>query len=471
VTANRDQVIVVGGGIAGLTAARELARHGVSCTVLEAAPRVGGRVHTVTWPDGSRAEAGLEEVWQSSSAYALVRDLGLPVVETPGISSMAFGSRVVPLASPDAYFGGLFPGRHREAFTRWNELAGDVVEILAATRQEGPRAIPIELRRRDFRSFVERCCRSPRVRAWTRLIVETEAATSWDRIAAADGLDELRPFLSSAAEPLGEPNARVAGGNDRIIDALVASLPEDAVRTRARVRRVVDTVSGVAVHYEDEHGRARVVRSSCVAMAVPLWALGGIAFEPRLSAAARHALATARTGSYVKVLVRVRRDAAERWPAVFASTPLLTDGSAGCVYRNEGSADADDLSLTFLVHGERARALAERPSAEILDRVVAHTCARRGARSGHARGLLDGLARFVTDVRVVRHPNGVAYWPVALGRSRFDALSDALRAPHGRVLIGGDTTESSHSDGAVRSAHRLATQALDILGACEAAVT
>jgi monoamine oxidase len=50
----------------------------------------------------------------------------------------------------------------------------------------------------------------------------------------------------------------------------------------------------------------------------------------------------------------------------------------------------------------------------------------------------------------------VAYWPLELGRSRFDDLANELRRPQGRLYIGGDTTEDSHSEGAVVSALRIA---------------
>ncbi|KUF08070.1 FAD-dependent oxidoreductase, partial [Leucobacter sp. G161] len=40
-------VAVVGGGVAGLVAARELALAGARVTVLEAAPELGGRVRAV----------------------------------------------------------------------------------------------------------------------------------------------------------------------------------------------------------------------------------------------------------------------------------------------------------------------------------------------------------------------------------------------------------------------------------------
>ena len=43
-------VIVIGAGLGGLTSARDLASGGHQVTVLEARERVGGRVHTDTFP-------------------------------------------------------------------------------------------------------------------------------------------------------------------------------------------------------------------------------------------------------------------------------------------------------------------------------------------------------------------------------------------------------------------------------------
>ena len=42
-----ERVVVVGAGIAGLTAAKALAHGGVERVVLEARDRIGGRLHTV----------------------------------------------------------------------------------------------------------------------------------------------------------------------------------------------------------------------------------------------------------------------------------------------------------------------------------------------------------------------------------------------------------------------------------------
>lgn len=52
-----ERVVVVGAGIAGLTAANALAHAGVSCIVVEARGRLGGRLHTVDL-DGSPVDLG-----------------------------------------------------------------------------------------------------------------------------------------------------------------------------------------------------------------------------------------------------------------------------------------------------------------------------------------------------------------------------------------------------------------------------
>lgn len=70
-------VVVVGAGVAGLCAARELRRRGWSVLVLERETTPGGRVRTEQWR-GARIELGAEFVTRSySRTIALVDELGL----------------------------------------------------------------------------------------------------------------------------------------------------------------------------------------------------------------------------------------------------------------------------------------------------------------------------------------------------------------------------------------------------------
>ena len=62
------------------------------------------------------------------------------------------------------------------------------------------------------------------------------------------------------------------------------------------------------------------------------------------------------------------------------------------------------------------------------------------------------MKRHIKFAEIFVYPEAVAYWPIELGRSRFDALPNKLREPQDRLHPGGDMTEDSHSEGAVVAA-------------------
>ncbi len=468
-------VVVVGGGLAGLTTAYGLHKHGIDSLVLEAQPRLGGRIQTITFPDGVTAEAHMEEFWQSSPAYPLLRELGLPLVEDRAHSSVVLQGDLCQYQGEgerDSYLRGLFDPAERGAYLAWDALAGSVLRRLAGRPDPAVTAgSPLaRLARTSMRSFVTATVRAQRVAEWVRLVVESETAVEWDQISALDGIAELRPFLDTA-EGFGEANAHVAGGNDRLVEALVARLPNGRVQTRANVTRVDDRGGHVEVRHRGAGGAIHVTRCEQVVLTLPSWSLRHVDLRPGPAAAARTALQSAAAGSYVKVVLRLRAEARQLWssygPGLFT---LLSDGPAGCIYLGGGAPveglDGRDLVLTMLLHGRHARALNGAPTEAIISRAAGHLehLSASPVRGGRPAPLLPGVSRLVTDARAFDYPAAVAYWPVRRRRCRFDALAAALRAPHGRVHIGGDTTECSHSDGAVRSADRMVAVIAERLG-------
>jgi oxygen-dependent protoporphyrinogen oxidase len=70
-------VAIVGGGIAGLSAAYELQKRGVAACLLEGSPRVGGVIHTERF-EGWTIDAGPDSILvQKPAAVSLCRELGI----------------------------------------------------------------------------------------------------------------------------------------------------------------------------------------------------------------------------------------------------------------------------------------------------------------------------------------------------------------------------------------------------------
>lgn len=90
------RVVVVGAGIAGLTAAYELVKQGHAVQVLEARMRPGGRVHTLRDPfaDGLYAEAGAVDIGDGHELLLrYVREFDLQLTDVPKSSKQVVFAR------------------------------------------------------------------------------------------------------------------------------------------------------------------------------------------------------------------------------------------------------------------------------------------------------------------------------------------------------------------------------------------
>ncbi|WP_129311072.1 NAD(P)/FAD-dependent oxidoreductase [Streptomyces sp. L2] len=123
-------VIVLGAGLAGLAAARDLAAAGTDVLVLEARDRVGGRVEQTRTPDGRTVQLGGEVVGHGHTAYLrLAKELGLDLVpsyvDEPGrITRLTPEGRSA--GEPPHWFGPGDAGRHERLGAEFSALAATV---------------------------------------------------------------------------------------------------------------------------------------------------------------------------------------------------------------------------------------------------------------------------------------------------------------------------------------------------------
>ena len=96
------KVVIIGGGISGLSAAYYLAKGGASCTILESRPRLGGVIQTER-VEGCTIEAGPDSFLSAKpAALELIRELGLSdqVIGSNDhlrITYVRKGGRLIPL--------------------------------------------------------------------------------------------------------------------------------------------------------------------------------------------------------------------------------------------------------------------------------------------------------------------------------------------------------------------------------------
>lgn len=113
---NTKEVIIVGGGIAGLSAAWHLEQQGIAYTLLEASEHWGGKMLTeqltLETPDGARfiLDAGPEsfitrkpEVWQMAHDLGIAEHLIAPMGETRGVNVLYQGEMHPLPISPVAF--------------------------------------------------------------------------------------------------------------------------------------------------------------------------------------------------------------------------------------------------------------------------------------------------------------------------------------------------------------------------------
>jgi monoamine oxidase len=142
-------VVVVGAGLAGLSAARDLAAGGATVTVLEARPRAGGRVEQVELPDGRRVQLGGEVVGNAHTAYlGLVAELGLTLVPSYVAEPGEITRQV-----PESVDVGTWPSWFAEAdIASYETVEATLEKIVASIDPADPFAHP-DLHRLDQLSF------------------------------------------------------------------------------------------------------------------------------------------------------------------------------------------------------------------------------------------------------------------------------------------------------------------------------
>jgi monoamine oxidase len=448
-------VVVIGAGLAGLTAARTLVARGKSVVVLEARSRVGGRTHTI--PLGRRDWIDVGGQWvgpTQDGILALADEVGVKTFETynsgdnilwwegestrypatapvPPVPDGGDQALITAVVELDSLAAELPPGEPW-AWNRATEFDGQTFETwkLATFSTRGARVAM------DVAIEAVFACQPRDVSALFVLYYISQAGN-------AAGKGSLARLISTAG---GAQESRFVGGAEKVSRKVARRLGKRLV-LGAPVRRIRRTGSGVRVVAD---GVTVSARRAIVALSPTL--AGRIQYDPALPALRDQLTQRVPQGSAIKVNV------------VYSEPFWRNDGLSGQVVSDEGP-----IKVTF------DNSPPDGSPGMLVGFLEGHDARLWGRRSPKLRrqAVLESLARYFgpaggSPTRYVETNWAEAPWT----RGCYEGFTppgvlvdfgEALRKPVGPIHWAGTETATrwiGYMDGAVESGERAAKEVL-----------
>jgi monoamine oxidase len=438
-------VAVVGAGFAGIVAARELERAGVSAVVVEARDRVGGRVLNEPIGDGKVVEIGGQWVGPGQDRlYALAREAGVDTFPTH-----TAGQNLIEFHGGLKRYSGTIPRINAAVLADMGQAQAKLARLARRVDLEAPWRTPgaAELDSQTFWSWMRRNVYTP----GGRMLIELSIEGVWAAEPADLSLLHVLFYIASAGNfdllldtEGGAQQDRFVGGSQLVAERLAEALGDRLV-LGAPVRRIVHRGERVSVI-----GDGTTVWAKRAIVAIPPPLAARIAYDPPLPGHRDQLTQRMPQGSVIKCMAIYDEPF---WRRDGLSGQATSDtGPAKVIFDNSPPDGSPGVLLGFL-EGSRAREYTRVSQDERRDAVVGTFARLFGKRAASPERYLD---KSWAEDEWSRGCYGCSMPPGA-----WTAYGDALKAPTGRIHWAGTETASrwmGYIEGAIRSGERVAAE-------------
>lgn len=363
--AKTGEVLIVGAGVAGLTAAWRLHQAGVPVRILEGQDRIGGRMFSLRdfFPDGQVCELGGELI---DTHHVNVRNLAAEL-EIP-LDDFVLDD---PCLSRELSF---FDGRRigeEEIVQAFLPVSDRIVQDLRKIPDDFSYRNPGEaggLDRTTLAEWIERSGATGWFRKLLTVGYTTELGLEPDQQSALN----LVTLIDANPEPFriyggSDERFHVRGGNDRIPLALAERL-KDRIETGTRLESVSRSAAGAFRCSVRRGSSSRELAAEHLVLAIPFTLLREVKLDLELPPVKRRAIQELGYGTNAKLMAGFSRRA---WRAQGSNGGTLSDLSYQSSWETSRAQPGAHGILTNFTGGRHGEEMGKGTAAEQADRFVA----------------------------------------------------------------------------------------------------